>query len=153
MAGAEKCRAKIMPLYEKARKSGDKKLMDKWGPKIKKEQKYIKALLAYCINWAKRGIRKPKKHEDLVQRAKCKAYESSVENWLPNTYEMCMGTVICNGKDSGCGNIQEFDGNCDKNSDCRGGLQCGIDNCWRGKRSFYENDDNCCYDPSLYQIS
>merc|ERR1712072_1312207 len=62
----------------------------------------------------------------------------------------------CNGRDSGCKNIREGDGDCDYDKDCRKGLKCGSNNCgrWRstrgwtskGKFKWYRGDD-CCYRP------
>jgi len=54
---------------------------------------------------------------------------------------------LCNGKDSGCSEIKEGDGDCDKNSDCQKGLTCGKDNCFRGSGSPFDKTDDCCYNP------
>ena len=37
----------------------------------------------------------------------------------------------CNGRDSGCSNLQGGDGDCDSDDDCAGALKCGSDNCPR----------------------
>ena len=37
----------------------------------------------------------------------------------------------------------DYQGDCDKNSDCQTGLICGKDNCPAG----FQVSDDCCYDP------
>lgn len=78
----------------------------------------------------------------------------------------------CHGRDSGCYNLGEGDGDCDPefipNGGCRVGLRCGKDNCqhflrspiWalsqRGNPLYvpewdWEYSDDCCYrDPRHY---
>ena len=50
----------------------------------------------------------------------------------------------CNGRDSGCSNIAEGDGDCDRHSDCQPGLRCGKDNCVGAQ---FDATDDCCFAP------
>ena len=50
----------------------------------------------------------------------------------------------CNGRDSGCSNIAEGDGDCDRDSDCQPGLRCGKDNCVGAQ---FDATDDCCFAP------
>ena len=63
--------------------------------------------------------------------------------------------VICTGDDSCC--TAEYpcevgEGDCDKDTECKGKLKCGSDNCKPCTNdldcSKFEDDDDCCYDPT-----
>merc|ERR1712216_529391 len=60
-----------------------------------------------------------------------------------------MAAAWCAGKDSGCRNIRDGDGDCDRHNDCRRGLRCGRDNCYRGRGTKFDNTDDCCYNPKI----
>jgi hypothetical protein len=49
--------------------------------------------------------------------------------------------------DSGCTDIGENDGDCDKDSDCHGELVCGTDNCEQGGDMIFDITDDCCKSP------
>jgi hypothetical protein len=51
------------------------------------------------------------------------------------------------GRDSGCTDIGESDGDCDMDSDCHGDLVCGTDNCEQGGDSIFDSTDDCCKSP------
>jgi hypothetical protein len=53
----------------------------------------------------------------------------------------------CAGLDSGCTDIGENDGDCDRDSDCHGDLICGIDNCEQGGDMIFDSTDDCCKSP------
>jgi hypothetical protein len=55
--------------------------------------------------------------------------------------------VRCAGLDSGCTDIGENDGDCDRDSDCHGDLVCGIDNCEQGGDMIFDSTDDCCKSP------
>ena len=57
------------------------------------------------------------------------------------------GGDACNGVDVGCTQMDEGDGDCDYDSDCKKGLVCGADNCGEYSDQDHEWDDtdDCCY--------
>ena len=67
-----------------------------------------------------------------------------IQNWV----KLHLGSRRCRGGDSCCTESQPCgrnEGDCDSDRDCRGRLQCGIDNC-RGRR--FDDTDDCCEAPS-----
>jgi hypothetical protein len=55
--------------------------------------------------------------------------------------------VVCGGSDSGCRDIGEADGDCDRDSDCSGNLICGVDNCEQTS-GIFDSTDDCCMAPT-----
>ena len=70
-----------------------------------------------------------------------------------NSIAVCNGQENCCHKDNKCG---ENEGDCNSDSDCKEGLKCGSNNCAQTKRivnqtSFWDADDDCCYQPSCFK--
>ena len=61
---------------------------------------------------------------------------------VPLLEEITISALRCDGQDDGCctsDNPCEFgEGDCDRDSHCKGGNTCGTDNCWWG------DYDDCC---------
>ena len=79
-------------------------------------------------------------------------------DWLSDsefdeTDDCCMENLRCLGNDGGCCTeetpCEKYDGDCDSDSDCKGDLICGENNCnvdWHTDSEFDESDD-CCTPP------
>lgn len=76
-----------------------------------------------------------------------------------NCRDACPGFVMgkyfdywygkCHGWNNGCKNMGLGDGDCDKNSDCRGDLVCGVNNCrseFGHTGNLWDSTDGCCTD-------
>ena len=65
-------------------------------------------------------------------------------------YEVCPRSPVVKGLSKGCCTRERpcglGEGDCDRDSDCRGGLKCGYGNCARFRPDNYHRAD-CCYDP------
>jgi hypothetical protein len=84
---------------------------------------------------------------------------ATVDDYTPGDVRWAPDAV-CGGIDSGCKLMDEGDGDCDVDSDCRTGLYCGKNNCAQYRASIgwpYDSDygwdttDDCCVGPAAYQ--
>ena len=81
---------------------------------------------------------------------------SHYQSPAPAGVKSAIELATCNGNEHGCKNLGLGDGDCDLDSDCATGLQCGKDNCgdfrsntgWpHSQAAGWDLTDDCCFTP------